>query len=312
MCGGIIWGGWSPASAQQDIANCGSCHEAVYGEWKASMHAQAWTNPVFQADLAAQAEADREECRTCHVADAIFYYGVGEKPVARGDALDFGVNCITCHMDDFAAMRGPFGAESTGHSSEQDAVFTEGRSEALCLTCHGREETPDHNILPGYRERTGEKAEKVCVDCHMPAVTRAHSTDTMQLLEIPERPGRQHTFHGANVPEKVAGALSLSIARDGNNATVRVENSGAGHGIPGGGTKTLVIDVVARDGGGAALKTQQERVTQAEYIGPGQERSFPFVVPENTADINVRVRYQYSSRQSESDWRDVTEHTETM
>ena len=68
----------------------------------------------------------------------------------------------------------------------------------------------------------------------MPEVTRAHATDTMELLEVPERPGRRHTFHGANVPEQVTKALTLSITRDGDRATLRVENSGAGHGVPGG------------------------------------------------------------------------------
>ncbi|MBP8137357.1 MAG: hypothetical protein KAY61_04065, partial [Candidatus Eisenbacteria bacterium] len=35
-------------------AECGSCHVAIYREWRQSVHAQAWADPQFRAELAKQ------------------------------------------------------------------------------------------------------------------------------------------------------------------------------------------------------------------------------------------------------------------
>ncbi|MGH7151192.1 MAG: hypothetical protein ACREIU_10855, partial [Planctomycetota bacterium] len=47
------------------VEYCGSCHREIHEEWKGSLHARAWTDPIFQAAYAAEKARSPEAAASC-------------------------------------------------------------------------------------------------------------------------------------------------------------------------------------------------------------------------------------------------------
>ena len=71
-----------PSSApSRSSAQCAECHAGVYGEWQASWHAQAWTDPEVRQLSNDFANTD---CIDCHAPRPVFETGLGEpRPAAQ-------------------------------------------------------------------------------------------------------------------------------------------------------------------------------------------------------------------------------------
>lgn len=276
-------------SAQQ----CATCHPNHYQEWRSSMHAYAFVDPVFFAmhDRGQRETAGRLDqfCTKCHSPIASrsgetppFFDRNALSPVSRE-----GVTCDVCHSitrineianADFAMSPGnvKYGsldnpAPNGFHGSQFNALFD--RSE-FCGSCHNV--INPENVLV---EETHFEWSRIspasmayqCQDCHMPTYTGEAAVGG------PQREVHRHYFAGVDVPlidfpgadlqrqmaeQLLQSAADLSITHpaailrgDTLVLAVQVQNTGTGHDLPSGvaAERQMWIAVVARDAGGRVL-----------------------------------------------------------
>ncbi|MFZ5480679.1 MAG: hypothetical protein ACOZNI_28210 [Myxococcota bacterium] len=185
---------------------CAACHVEIAAEWRASRMSRAWTDPVFQADWAANGRL--YACLYCHtpmveqrdervtgLASLRPLRGAGEpNPTFDASLREEGVTCVACHLAG-EAIAGPHGL-----AAPHATVRVEGFAGAeRCVGCHQVDGPPlsrlrrpiadTHGEWEGWRAATGRS--ETCTDCHMEAVERP------LVAGGPARPGRRHTFHGA-------------------------------------------------------------------------------------------------------------------
>ena len=201
---------------------CGGCHIDIINQWKGSMMANAWNDPIFISVYKsyikdAKTEAEKAEvamCSRCHTpsgysGNQMGRYFEGELPATDKN----GVFCDVCHsvqasagvgngafiLSPGDASKGEFGTKygprkdsvSPAHKTHYSELHT--RSE-LCGMCHDVGHA--HNIMPienTYTEwrtspyNTGDpKTSTHCQDCHMrqnPEHVATGSTD------LPDTPG---------------------------------------------------------------------------------------------------------------------------
>jgi nitrate reductase cytochrome c-type subunit len=167
---------------------CGGCHVEIYREWQQSVHAQAWSEPQFQAELHKQPGV-RWLCVNCHTPlrnqiDSLVVALADddvERPTRRANpAFDAalqseGITCAACHVRD-GAVEGPFGDGSAPHAVRKNPEF---RSPDMCLRCHQAVQAyPGKNFVctfqtgDEWREGSHAAAGRICQDCHMPPVDR--------------------------------------------------------------------------------------------------------------------------------------------
>jgi nitrate/TMAO reductase-like tetraheme cytochrome c subunit len=217
-----------PARTQEleTSASCARCHADIWNEWQASMHAQAFTDPLVLASN--QSNNFRNlDCIPCHAPAPVFEHGIGklERVVERVTAREHGVDCLACHRA-FDHVVGPehLAATSAGAACRPDGQ-ADLRSPALCAPCHNQHNTVDEwELTPFAKAGTG------CDDCHMPVVERRNSDGST-------RSGRSHRMAGGHDPEMLAKAYLIKTEiKDGEggrkNLVVSVTNSGAGHNFP--------------------------------------------------------------------------------
>lgn len=198
---------------------CSGCHEDIYNQWKGSMMANAWTDPVFQAvyfEYVKKAKTGHEKsevamCSRCHtpigyLANDLDRYRADKKLPAIEAA---GVQCDLCHSVSGSAgmgngafiietgdgspgiKYGPFkDASSTFHKTQYSELHT--RAE-FCGMCHDVNHA--HNIMAienTYSEwrtgpyNTGDPETTVtCQDCHMRQTPEYPSTGSTIRPNVP-------------------------------------------------------------------------------------------------------------------------------
>jgi Cytochrome c554 and c-prime len=214
---------------------CAGCHADKYKEWRGSMHALAFQDPVYQGELnkAVQAIGDENarNCEGCHspagvISGEIKGAGLeGLGPVARA-----GVSCDICHsvsgvshaqtptrLPENASLilspekqtekgpvrvkRGPFppspGCGAGFHECQESPLHL---TAELCASCHQSTHYDAHSPLGStYLEWKGSPYAQQgvqCQDCHMVDIkTFQRVADT---LERPRREEYRHFFNGAN------------------------------------------------------------------------------------------------------------------
>ena len=196
---------------------CGGCHQEIYEQWKGSMMANSWRDPVFIAvykSYLEQSKTDQEKeetamCSRCHTPVG---YGANEAArYLRGELSAIGragISCDVCHSAARSAGvgNGAFILEpgipgvksgprddsvSPVHETKHSPLHT--RSE-FCGMCH--DVAHAHNIMPiesTYTEwRTGPyntgdaKTSTHCQDCHMRQTPKVAATG---ITELPDSPG---------------------------------------------------------------------------------------------------------------------------
>jgi len=201
---------------------CGGCHQEIYNQWKGSMMANAWKDPVFIAVYKSYIEKsstgyEKEEtamCSRCHT--PVGYLANEQARYLTGDLSATGragVFCDVCHSvsksagvgngafilqpgeayeNEAGTKYGPFNdAESPFHGTQYSELHT--RSE-FCGMCH--DVAHAHNIMPvenTYTEwRTGPyntgdpKTSTHCQDCHMRQTPDVAATG---ITALPDSPG---------------------------------------------------------------------------------------------------------------------------
>ncbi len=201
-----------------DADDCASCHADIAREWRDSLHAQSWRDPIF---LASYAVEPSPFCRHCH---APRMEPGARTPDAR--ARREGVSCAVCHVRDGHVL-------GTGHG-QGDASPTRGTHAVtaspvmalgdVCGGCHqfdfptassahGEHPVPSgepmQNTL-GEWQRSALR-DRACQSCHMPLRTTADG-----------RRYRSHRFDTLSDPAQRSRAarVALTVTRTANATVV--------------------------------------------------------------------------------------------
>lgn len=178
------------ASAQttppaQSPDRCATCHVNIVAAWQDGLHAQAYSDPIFQEAWEKKGKA--VECLACHTTGFVARTGEytaegvtceachgvpaeGHPPAAV--MTDPGVEtCANCHATTFEEWQQSKHGEqqlacTTCHQAhpQQLRLVTEEEPNALCLNCHSEEGRSDFTHLV--------HAEQQCADCHWHRIER--------------------------------------------------------------------------------------------------------------------------------------------
>ena len=274
-----------PAGVDSQSAKaCGQCHTEIYAEWSTTIHSQAWTEPYFQADW--KFDGAQQICKNCHIplADQQEHLVTGFRDRDKWDPIlepnphfdaalqQEGVNCGGCHLREGQVL-GPYGRSDTPHP-----VKKMDNPNQVCIRCHvvqgDRWDTffrfppcgTVAEIEAGHGRWSGRSGEMTvtnlaaleCVECHMPAVTRA------LVPGGPPRAARRHLWRGGHDPKMVRQGLDAQFTRATDPAArdtkfvLRLTNVGAGHYLPTGTPdRHLTVALRLLDKDGATLKEER-------------------------------------------------------
>lgn len=258
--------------------DCGTCHEAIYEEWKSSIHSQSFVDPFFQAYW----RKDKKTwiCLNCHTPlenqQPQLVLDVPRKRVEKAvlepnprydpDLQHQGVTCAACHVRD-GVILGPFDDSVAPHPTRYDPIY---RTTDLCQRCHEVPSGPfqfygfgpcgtypefegGHYFTQGY----------ICQTCHMPEIERPVAKGG------PVRKGRQHLWRGGHDPEQLKRAITVQLRSDTPDLnpdsmadfTLTLTNSGAGHYLPTGDPdRYFTIDLEILNGNGEVLKGRSDEM----------------------------------------------------
>ncbi len=240
-------------------ASCGSCHPAIYDEWRLSTHAQAWTDRQFQAEFTKS--GNRWLCNNCHtpLLNQMESWAIGlidddvERPIyTANQAFDAafraeGITCAACHVRE-GFVEGPTGVGDSAHLTRKSARFL---NESICLTCHqaarsfaGKDFICVFETGREWREGPYGAQGHTCQFCHMQPVTRAQSRDS------PERPGRRHYWPGAGIykeesfgppRDQLGTGLGVEVTAEPAALVLKLINAWAGHLLPTGDPERFIL-----------------------------------------------------------------------
>lgn len=270
---------------------CGSCHKAIYEEWRVSTHARAWLDDAqFQEELAKSRRGPKDVtwmCINCHtplvnqlpkLVVGLNKGDLGQPIYATNPIYDAAlqkdaITCAVCHVRDGVVL-GPYGNTKAPHPVRKDPQLL---SAQICLRCHQATATfPELTLACVFN--TGQELAKsrygregyTCQRCHMPALERPTTN-----LATPSRATRRHWFGGSLIPKKPAFEAEIAPLRkhypDGlalrwvdlptqvaggkRRAFVfELHNAQAGHMLPTGDPERFIdVEVSARDEAGKVL-----------------------------------------------------------
>ncbi|MCZ7677831.1 MAG: multiheme c-type cytochrome [Sandaracinaceae bacterium] len=195
--GGPVTAGSVPGLAGVEPADCEPCHAEIVTAWRRSLHARAYVDPIFRAEL--EGVEGRAFCVRCHA------------PRAEEATAEAGVDCATCHVRGGAVL-GLSGRGGGAHPVVREPRLASAR---FCAPCHqfdfpGPEDAPRLRYFPDQRLqatfdewRASEPARRgeTCQRCHMP--------------------GASHALLGLDDEAFVAGALSVRASARAEEARPR-------------------------------------------------------------------------------------------
>jgi len=281
--------------ANLSAQGCNACHYGAHDGWAASTHAVGWTSAAFRDAVEA---AQMPACKVCHLPLAVqspdqllYLEGAPNDPDARPN-LEYdatlhaeGVTCAACHIRDGQVV----GARPEGEAPHPVAHSPSMRTSAFCAPCHQLTwpgaDRPLYDTFGEWERSPQGRAGIQCQDCHMgPGAGAA-------------RLGPNHAF-----PASPARAVSLLLHLDGVDlvrggdplvATIRLQNTGAGHAFPTGSPfravqmRAALVGPPAKEGEapteasvftvdlGRTLEAEPPfRTVEDTRLGPGGERSW--------------------------------------
>ncbi len=297
---------------------CGTCHTAIYAEWKQSTHANALRDPQFQAEIR---KDNYFACMNCHtplqdqfekitsgLIDGDIHRPAQHAnphfdPVLKEEAI----TCATCHVRNGAVV-GPTGSHDAPHAVVRDTAML---SERLCMQCHNVVDTVNAALVCTFE--TGEEwkrgwapdSGKTCISCHMPKTHRAIADGT------DPRAAHVHTFPGSGIP-KIAGLHTdglqgLQITTVASSKTLRPDDSArvtctltnrfAGHNLPTGDPERFItVDLAIRTTSGKVLAQRKERIGEVWQWYPVARK----ISDNNLAPMETRT-YQLSCAPGKND-----------
>ncbi len=318
-----------PGTTGSTAEACGSCHVEIAAEWRASIHAAAWTDAQFQRELSKDPDV-AWLCINCHTpatdqqAERIEPV-LGESPrqARRSPNPDFdeawqqeGITCLSCHWSE-GGIAGPGRSSGAPHAVTPSEAFSSGE---ICLSCHQADARIEDSLVCHFT--TGQEWEEAgrpatCPECHMPEVLRAVATGS------PPRLSRRHTWPGSGIPKSSPAPEGFDEAMEGwiPGAAIRIEAAApvaageramarvvlahqrAGHRVPSGDPERyLLVEVEVRTET-ASIAGGRMRIGQRwiwwpvakklddDRLRPGEERTLeiPFQMPAEGATVHARL-----------------------
>ncbi len=305
---------------------CGQCHQAIYEEWKTSIHAHAYTDPFFQAYW--KKDDHVWVCLNCHtplenqqptlirnIPDNRVEKAVQVTNARYDEAYQReGVTCAACHVRD-GVILGPFDDSAAPHPTKYDPAF---RTTEVCYRCHNVVSGPFqfYNVGPcgTYAEYEGgffmKERGLTCQHCHMPEILRP-------VVEGgPIRQGRRHLWRGGHDPEMIKRAVAIQVRADppdpepGETVTMTLTliNAGAGHKIPTGDPdRHFTVEFYVKDQSGRIIEQQTETMGRWILWQPvilevhdnrllplaSRDYQFSYQIPEARSDLVLEARVRY-------------------
>ncbi|MCB9758928.1 MAG: hypothetical protein H6739_03740 [Alphaproteobacteria bacterium] len=248
--------------ASLSAQGCNACHYTQHDAWQGSAHRSAWISPTFRH--AAEAAGDAPVCVSCHLPLAtqqqqlVVEYTGGPlttakvKPNPSWDATlaQEGVTCAACHVRDGAVI----GRRAAPGAPHPVKVSDELGTSAFCATCHQLTwpgaDKPFYDTWGEWSASAYAEAGVRCQDCHMPPES-GRVTASRSLTHA------GHGFdaaHGRGLSVLVRVAPDAATRGEPMEATLLLQNTGAGHAIPTGSPFTrLRVEVALLDAEGEAL-----------------------------------------------------------
>ncbi len=287
---GCVAGGYEHLTLVEDVApsaeQCGECHVAIFEEFRASAHAEAWVRPAF---VAATSEHRLVECLGCHAPATVFTEGV---PVLRSARREEGVTCVSCHLQD-CAHAGPAPASLPARPHPvvpEQQIFL---ASELCGTCH-------EGTFAEW-QRAPDLGKRSCQDCHMPRVTRTltQATDVLSSALVAledEFPGRRHTFQldaVANFEDALRVEIRSRVRERGAVSVALSLENRLPHLIPTGdfGFRRVRVTFAGLDRAGAVVATRDWELFKelGEALALGEPRTFTASLPPEATALRVSV-----------------------
>ena len=306
--------------------SCGTCHPAIYDEWKTSIHAQAYRDPFFHAYWT----KDKRTwvCLNCHSPlenqqptliteiprDRVERAVQAPNPQYDADYQHEGVTCAACHVRDGMVL-GPFDDAVAPHPTKADPTF---RTTQLCYRCHSVVGGPAQFYNGGpcgtYPEYEGGYWMKergfICQSCHMPEIERPVATGG------PLRKGRQHLWRGGHDPDMVKQAVDIKVVAepaepkpgDKVRVTLTLINAGAGHKLPTGDPdRHFTVEFAVEDQDRKVLESRQETMGRWILWQPAiielhdnrlmplasRDYTFEYQLPKNVTGLTLITKVRY-------------------
>lgn len=271
-----------PYEKFQTAADCGTCHTDILRQHEQQLMAQSFTHSwdeieYFELALPHSLKEPKVAgvkagCNGCHAPFAFLAGDIPPKRPAENSRANEGVSCDLCHsitgfqgdvpfnfnyvVDPDAPKQGTrAGLFSEAHDIAVNPFL---HSAEFCGTCHNEKDPWGQWVKATHlewKETPYAKAGIVCQDCHMPPGPGASIDGGEVRADL-----RQHLFHGAHDPGKLAGAVEVRLHPQAREAargaaqklTAVVVNAKAGHRIPSGSAEERVVwlHVEARDSKG--------------------------------------------------------------
>lgn len=201
---------------------CAGCHGTIYNEWKDSVMANSWEDPIYRALLSKASTATDGKvdklCIGCHTPMGLTTNSVSAK--GNDQVHISGIGCDDCHSISASTGVGngsyvltpkkfgrplKFGPRNDATSPYHDTAYSELHTKSeFCSTCHNV--THPFNRMPvertydEWRDSPYASAGIECQDCHMtpdPGVTK---NPGKAAVMGPEREHvYSHRFTGANM-----------------------------------------------------------------------------------------------------------------
>ncbi|MEP0772952.1 MAG: hypothetical protein HRF46_01135 [Acidobacteriota bacterium] len=272
-------------------AACASCHVDIARQHEQAMMSQAYTHhwdeieyfqlAVPHAEKNPKVAEVKAGCNGCHAPLALLAGDIPPQPPAAGTRANESVSCDLCHtvvgfkgevpynfnwiVAPGKVKQGPRPGLVSPHHETRENPFL--RSAEFCGTCHN-EKSPYGTWVKAthleWKEGPHGRAGIVCQSCHMPPAPGRSARMGEVLPDV-----RQHLFHGAHDPGKLAGVIEVRIHPEVREAepgeTMRlvavVVNAKAGHKVPTGSAeeRLLWLHVEARDSKGSVYHLPVDR-----------------------------------------------------
>ena len=284
--------------------SCVECHKPIADEWSKSFHYRSLSGPFWERIRIKRADRLfamlRVPCVNCHAPANLLDLAENAHPVQRTDAVQLGVDCVSCHVSEQGIM-GSGRSTVAPHEVIADERFQDASlsSTAICARCHAEAQA---NVVAEWQQTPFARKGITCLDCHMPKL------QAPSVAGGPVRLRRSHRFLSDKNLEMLRQALDTSISvDDSGNATIRVTNIGAGHSFPAAGTNWFFVNVKVANDAGVVLDENERGFGTREWI-PGYLNFWPFAIvtripygesrqidvdlPSEHGRISVELRYR--------------------
>lgn len=223
-------------SGFEDPSECGGCHDAIYREWEASMHANSskFADPVhsavheaFAAAMKSSGRKPNYHCASCHMptADNMAALASGDaEPVPPHPANSGGVTCSFCHKVDGLVegeafhtyrltdvLKGPDASMAAPHGLERSEFAS---SYLMCLGCHGKKVAENGVVICSM----DEEGLSDCLTCHMARVDGPPSAGSAKTTHA------FHGMHGGHDEDMLKKGATLSMSVEAGRLVVGVYN----------------------------------------------------------------------------------------